>query len=53
MKVIRKLFMEACNKPVCPLSSRDTLTVPSLVFKLYIEQILSRPPHATKLPDGA
>lgn len=36
-----------------PGSSRDTRTFPSLVFKLYIEQILSKPPHATKLPDGA
>lgn len=36
-----------------PGSSRDTRTLPSLVFKLYIEQILSKPPHATKLPDGA
>jgi hypothetical protein len=38
---------------VWPGSSRDTRTLPSLVFKLYIEQILSKPPHATKLPDGA
>jgi hypothetical protein len=38
---------------VWPGSSRDTRTFPSLVFKLYIEQILSKPPHATKLPDGA
>ncbi len=36
-----------------PGNSRDTRTLPSLVFKLYIEQILSKPPHATKLPDGA
>lgn len=38
---------------MCPGSSRLTLTLPSRVFKLYMEHILSKPPHATKLPDGA
>lgn len=38
---------------MCPGSSRDTRTLPSLVFKLYMEQILSKPPHATNEPDGA
>jgi hypothetical protein len=27
--------------------------IPSFVFKLYIEQILSSPPQATKFPEGA
>lgn len=39
--------------PVCPGSSRLTRTLPSLVFRLYIEHMLSKPPQATKLPDGA
>ena len=30
-----------------------TFTFPSRVFKLYMEHKLSRPPQATKLPDGA
>lgn len=33
--------------PVCPGSSLVTLTLPSRVFRLYMEQMLSRPPQAT------
>ncbi len=39
--------------PVCALSSLDTWIGTWLLLKLYTEQILSRPPQATKLPEGA
>lgn len=39
--------------PLWPDSSRLTRTLPSRVLRLQIEQMLSRPPHATKFPDGA
>lgn len=38
--------------PVCPASSA-VIVAPSRPCKLYTEQMLSRPPQATKSPEGA
>ena len=53
VKSISEMPLTGNHVPVCPGNSRLTRTFPSLVFKLYIEQILSKPPQATKFPDGA
>ena len=54
VKILRSLMnLQQERYPACPESSLLTRLGPSRAARLYIEHILSSPPHATIFPEGA